>query len=308
MTPSPRPASTTKAPRFDLAHQLCRQLHVVDVAEHRRLHGREPLPPHEHAAVVAEPRHVDAEHLRRARDVLRRVRFLARRRHEVDGDEHVVRARREVAIELLPHRVLAHVLLQRLELLWAVPPAFVKEPAFIRTVHACIPCSLALCPLVHVVERILSLRRPDEHRPSVAVRERRTDDLVPELRLHLRVLVEDDAIPIRPAQGVRMVGAHDVDAAARRPREARRELDVELRLVHLHVRDDVREILEVVPCDVLRLVAERRDVRILRRALPVLDAHLDDVINRPNRLPKTTRRGHHREAMRLQVRMNHLAP
>ena len=68
--------------------------------------------------------------------------------------------------------------------------------------------------LVNLIELVLAFRRADEDTPAIAVGQRRTNNLVPELCLDLCVLVEDGSIPVRAAQVVWMVGTDDVDAAA----------------------------------------------------------------------------------------------
>ena len=118
-----------------------------------------------------------------------------------------------------------------------------------------------------------SLPRP---RPSRWMRRR--PHLAPEMRAHLRVLVEHHPIEIDAAQRIRVVGAVELDA---RPVG---EVDAELGLVDLPVRDRLRVLLEVVPGDLLGLAVERRDLGVAR--VPAGRAHrvVDELVDAEHRL------------------------
>jgi hypothetical protein len=83
-------------------HRAC-ALHAVEVAELQRRKGNEPLAREDHRGIVAEPRHVDAQHARGIGIVLRPVVPLDRLGAFVGADQGVERARRELAEHVDQH-------------------------------------------------------------------------------------------------------------------------------------------------------------------------------------------------------------
>ena len=96
-------------PAVDLFDETRGKIHVVDGVVHLWLEGNEALPPHDDTRIVAEACDIDSEDFGCALHILRVVRLLTRCSHGIDGDEDVVSARREIAVELLPDGFCAHV-------------------------------------------------------------------------------------------------------------------------------------------------------------------------------------------------------
>jgi hypothetical protein len=69
------------------------------------------------------------------------------------------------------------------------------------------PRRVLLRTLVEPPEFILALGRADERSPSLTISQHGTDDLVPDLWLHIRELIEDDTIQIRTPKRIRIVSA-----------------------------------------------------------------------------------------------------
>jgi len=67
--------------------------------------------------------------------------------------------------------------------------------------------------LIQRMELVAPHRRTDEHRPALAVGQRRPDHLRPHARLHLGELVEHHPVEIKAAQPVRIVCAIDEERA-----------------------------------------------------------------------------------------------
>ena len=293
---------------IDLLDESCRKVHVADGTEYLGPVGNKALATRDGAGVVAEACDVDAEDARCSEDVVLLVDFLAGFYHHVDGDEDVEGRGSEVTVEFLPDSLFAHVSLHCLKFFRPQSAARCKDAGLVGTVHAAVPVRLALCLLVDLVELVLTFRCADEDTPAIAVGQRRTNNLVPELCLDLCVLVEDGSIPVRTAQVVRMVGTDDIDAAALCALITARKLDEEIRLVDADARDDMCVVLQVVPGNELGLVAKWRNVGVHGRAPMILDAFLDEVVDCPDGLAETAMGNDDGEAMALKCWMDGRLP
>ena len=91
-----------------------------------------------------------------------------------------------------------------------------NQPGFACLEHEREPGGIALRAPPRLEERIPALRGADEHRPAAAVGESRADDLGPDPRVDIGMLVQHNAVQIKPAQRIRVVGAEQSHLRAAR--------------------------------------------------------------------------------------------
>ena len=192
--------------------------------------------------------------------------------------------RLEGAFELLLVLLRRHVAARGLQLgLW-------QDPGLRRREQRRVPVLVRAGRAVLAPEFVVPPGRPDENRPALAVGERRADHLAPEMRAHLRVLVEHHPVEIDAAQRVRVVRAVELDA---RPVG---EIHAELGLVDVPVRDRLGIVLEVVPGDLLGLAVERRDIGEARALAGRPDGMVDELVDAEHRLAEAAMAHQHAEA------------
>ena len=105
------------------------------------------------------------------------------------------------ALEFLLVLILGHGLLGGRQFL------IVQHARLAGTVNHAQPVLIAAGLFVNLVECVVTLRRADEDRPALAIRQRRADHFRKDILRHLRNLVHHAAVKVNAAQAVRILGA-----------------------------------------------------------------------------------------------------
>ena len=214
-------------------HTAC-NLHCGEPRKCTHLFEPKTLTNAEHSTVIAKPRYVDAEDHRLPEHIIILEQSVRRLRDKINRNHHIRSGCRKITEKLLANLHLCHLRLHILQFFGG------KHARFISPINARVPAIAFFSVLVHLVKLILSLRRSNEHRPPFTVGKRRTDNTAPELRLDVRVLIENNPVEVDAAQRVGMVRADDIEPCARRAATPRRKLDIKLRLIHCAARDWIR--------------------------------------------------------------------
>ena len=189
------------------------QLHIVEPAVNHWRQTRESPPQADNTGVVAKPCDVHA-HDKRHTDTGIRVHFAcAGLCHHVDGDEHVIAGRREVAQKLLPPCGLGKL---------GPQPFNLSGRDGIRFVHPVAEgapgCVSLLLPrtgaFIYLRKKVGALGRTDEEGPALAVCQFRLDNFIPHLVAHLGNLIQNHTVEIQTSQRIRIVSTENPDSGA----------------------------------------------------------------------------------------------
>ena len=117
------------------------------------------------------------------------------------GIERTLDRRLERALELLLVLILAHLAPQIGQF------AGCNDAALGRLEHHVKPRWVLLGVVVNLPELVLAFGCTNECRPALAISKHRADDLVPDLRFHIRELIEDNPIQVRTPKRIGIVSA-----------------------------------------------------------------------------------------------------
>ena len=156
----------------------------------------------------------------------------------------------------------------------------VKNACLAGLINHAKPIVIAAGLFIQIEKRIVTLRRADKHSPTLAVRQRRADNLWKHILRHLRNLIHHAAIKVNTTQAIR------VFSAQQRNTTACRQVTPQFSLVKLNAGDRASKLFQIIPRHVLSLTIGGCHVGIPGVGLGAYNGIPKNVIDGPYRFTK----------------------